>query len=216
MGGSGAGSGGDPWSLRPEWSQIANLSPCPSIHLLQITFQTEGKNHPTVGRTLPNRNAQERSRVLQGRRPGRKLGPEIKAYGARPMVETWQGKDFVGSTNGCSRRSGSVFGGRGALGGGAWATDEREASGSQVPALWRGWRDQDPEKGFPQGSLKDAAGRGARKQGWEKCCDCAAIQELQPGAYTARVPMEANPVRIFRVRQLTSQAAPDTTDALVE
>jgi hypothetical protein len=41
-----------------------------------------------VGRTLPRRNAQEPIPVLEGRRAGRRLGPEIKGCRAHPVAET--------------------------------------------------------------------------------------------------------------------------------
>jgi hypothetical protein len=69
-----------------------------------------GQNHPAVGRTLPSRHAQEPIRMLEGRRAGRRLDPEIKAYRAHPAAETWRRKVFVGLTNGWANRLGRSSG----------------------------------------------------------------------------------------------------------
>jgi hypothetical protein len=51
-----------------------------SLRVLQQTFQSDAKTIQRWGRALRSRDAEELIRVLEGRRAGRKLTPEIKAY----------------------------------------------------------------------------------------------------------------------------------------
>ena len=51
-----------------------------SLRVLRQTFQADAKTIRRWGRALRSRHAEELVRVLEGRRGGRKLTPEIKAY----------------------------------------------------------------------------------------------------------------------------------------
>jgi hypothetical protein len=142
-----------------------------NLRVLQQTFQTDAKTIRRWGRALRSRNVEELIRVLEGRRTGRKLSPEIKAY-VRVRWPDLVSEGLYGIGKRLRQEIQSVFGVK--------LSQEtlRPLMGElkRAPCSSASPRRLEPTtaEGLPQSNPNITEHQSVNSEAWEKPCGCAA------------------------------------------